>query len=175
MADPVEDFLEVDTQIPGQNYCCLSFLSPEKVMKDKDAFYITRFLKAFCKDRKIEFEDVEKEYRDFTYKHAEQLQKDYDEVCDFKTNVRGVKVRGVYDTQKEATIRAKVLQKRDKNFHVFVGQVGYWLPWDPSPEDMENQEYQQEHLNTLVKISAKTEKNTENSTRKLANLNSNLV
>ena len=33
----------------------------------------------------------------------------------------------------------------------------------------------EKHLNTLVKISAKTEKNTENSTRKLANLNSNLV
>jgi len=33
----------------------------------------------------------------------------------------------------------------------------------------------EKHLNTLVQISAKTEKNTENSTRKLANLNSNLV
>ena len=33
----------------------------------------------------------------------------------------------------------------------------------------------EKHLNTLVGISAKTEKNTENSTRKLANLNSNLV
>ena len=25
-----EDYLEVDTKIPGQNYCCLSFISPEK-------------------------------------------------------------------------------------------------------------------------------------------------
>ncbi len=33
----------------------------------------------------------------------------------------------------------------------------------------------EKHLNTLVGISAKTEKNTENSTRKLANLNSSLV
>lgn len=33
----------------------------------------------------------------------------------------------------------------------------------------------EKHLNTLVSISAKTEKNTENSTRKLANLNSSLV
>ena len=78
-----EDFLEVDTPIPGQNYCCLSFLSPNKVMKDKNAFYITQFLKAYCKDKKIEIDDVEKEYKDFAYKHAEQLQKDFDDACDF--------------------------------------------------------------------------------------------
>ncbi len=33
----------------------------------------------------------------------------------------------------------------------------------------------EKHLNTLVGISAKTEKNTETSTRKLANLNGSLV
>ena len=61
------------------------------------------------------------------------------------------KVRGVYDTLKEAEIRAKVLRKRDKNFHVFVGQVGYWLPWDPDADSVCNQEYQESNLNTLVK------------------------
>jgi len=25
-----EDFLEVDRPVPGQNYCCLSFVSPDK-------------------------------------------------------------------------------------------------------------------------------------------------
>ena len=35
-----EDFLEVDPEIPGQKYCCLSFLSPEKLMKDKNLFYV---------------------------------------------------------------------------------------------------------------------------------------
>jgi hypothetical protein len=41
-----------------------------------------------------------------------------------------LKVRGVYDTLREAQVRAKVLQRRDPNFNVFLGQVGYWLPWD---------------------------------------------
>ena len=31
----VEDFLEVDTPIGGQNYACLSFISPEKILKEK--------------------------------------------------------------------------------------------------------------------------------------------
>ena len=34
-----EDFLEVDSKIPGQNYVCLSFVSPEKVLKKKGGFY----------------------------------------------------------------------------------------------------------------------------------------
>jgi len=65
--------------------------------------------------------------------------------------MRGIKVRGTYDTLKEAQIRAKVLQRRDKNFNVFVGQVGYWLPWDPSTEDINEQEYQEDQLNQLMK------------------------
>ena len=34
-----------------------------------------------------------------------------------------------------------MLQRRDSNFNVFVGQVGYWLPWDPQAHQIENQEY----------------------------------
>ena len=44
MSDKI-DFLNADTTIPGQNYCCLSFVSPEKVLKDKSIFMMTAFLK----------------------------------------------------------------------------------------------------------------------------------
>jgi hypothetical protein len=146
----IEDFLEVDTQIPGQNYCCISFLSPEKIMKDKNAFYITKFLQSYCKEKKIEYDDIEKEYKDFTYKHVDQLQKDYDETCDFKTNVRGVKVRGVYDSRREAEVRAKKLHMYEPNFHVFIGQVGYWLPWDPDADRVQDEVYLNSQLNDMM-------------------------
>ena len=38
-AAPVEDFLDEDKPIPGQSYCCLSFLSPEKVLQKKEVFF----------------------------------------------------------------------------------------------------------------------------------------
>ena len=145
-----EDFLEVDSQIPGQNYCCLSFLSPEKIMKDKNAFYITQFLKSYCKDKKIEFSDIEKEYKDFAYKHVDKLQKDYDESCDFKTNIRGVKVWGVYDSRREAESRAKKLHMMEPNFHVFIGQVGYWLPWDPEADRVNDEVFLNSQLNDMM-------------------------
>ena len=37
-----EDYLEVDNPIPGQNFVCLSFVSPEKILKQKNTFYITK-------------------------------------------------------------------------------------------------------------------------------------
>ena len=32
----VEDFLEVDDPIPGQNYVCMSFVDPEEIIQNKD-------------------------------------------------------------------------------------------------------------------------------------------
>ena len=29
----------------------------------------------------------------------------------------------------------------DSEFHVFVGQVGYWLPWDPVADHVQNESY----------------------------------
>ena len=38
-----EDYLEVDKSIPGQNYACISFVSPEKVLKQKEMFMFENF------------------------------------------------------------------------------------------------------------------------------------
>jgi hypothetical protein len=65
--------------------------------------------------------------------------------------MRGLKIRGVYDSHKEANVRAQILRRRDPSFNVFVGQVGYWLPWDPECESIPEQEYQEGMLNDLVK------------------------
>jgi len=75
----------------------------------------------------------------------------FNEENESKTSVRGIKVRGVFESLKEAQRKAKVLQTRDPTFHVFVGQVGYWLPWDPNPDNVENQEYAEHQLNEIVK------------------------
>ena len=37
-----EDFLNVDQKVPGQNFVCLSFLSPEKILKNKETFILRR-------------------------------------------------------------------------------------------------------------------------------------
>lgn len=184
-----EDFLEVDQPIPGQSYVCLSFVSPEKTLVNKEQwmFYnyhqyvISEYNKIFhtltekmlesgedtvpvasvvdlMKRMKRVFTSNEVEYdkwkelvEDYRFKEGDVLGRKFDEQNNFQTSVRGVKVRGVYDTYREAEIRSKVLQRMDSRFDVFIGQVGYWLPWHPDVNKIQDQEYLNDELNTLVK------------------------
>jgi hypothetical protein len=95
--------------------------------------------------------NIVKEYDDFMATKGDELEKKFHEENDFQTTVQGLKVRGTYATHKEASIRAKKLQKSDPHHNVFVGQVGYWLPWDPNPEHIAEQEYADKELNELMK------------------------
>jgi hypothetical protein len=170
-----EDFLEVDSKIPGQNYVCLSFVSPEKFLKQKENYFMCKFMENFFntddllttevrekmlkKEYKFTYENINELYKDWKFSKSESLEHDFYELSDFNTTMRTLKVRGVYDTQKEASVRAQVLRKKDPSFNVFVGQVGYWLPWDPEPNAVQEQEYQEGMLNDLVK---KYNENLEN-------------
>lgn len=177
-----EDFLEVDNAVPGQNYCCVSFISPENTLKQKEMFLFHKYVTQRCGefDKKLSevmekagadlseklqrelqtdlhnqlkftYEGFKANYEDFCYKFSDELEKQFNDVCNYQTNVRGVKVRGVYDTYREAEMRAKKLQRSDRSFHVFVGQVGYWLPWDPNADKVAAEEYLEDELNTLMK------------------------
>ena len=145
-----EDFLEVHDPIGGQQFVCLSFVSPEDVMQNKEAFKTAKFLQSYSKDKGLEFKKVYEDFLDFQYKFQDDIQKDFDSENKFKTNVRGVKVRGVYSSKEEAEIRAKRLQSKDQSFHVFVGQVGYWLPWNPCADKIEDEKFLNNGLNELM-------------------------
>jgi hypothetical protein len=159
MSNLKEDYLEVDPPIPGQSYVCLSFVSPEDMIRKKTIFEARKFVEsvlARTKSGEIKLEDASAEltvdkYLDYAISYEEENTKQFNDENEFKTSVRGVKIRGVFESLKEAQRKAKVLQTRDPTFHVFVGQLGYWLPWDPNPDNIENQEYAEQHLNEIVK------------------------
>lgn len=150
MSEEKIDYLEVDDPIPGQQYVCLSFVSPEELIQSKESFKVAKFLQSVCKDKDMDFKRTMEQYKDFTYKFQEDLQKDFDEQNNFQTNVRGLKVRGVYNTKEEANRRAKKLQTLDSDFNVFVGQVGYWLPWDPCADKIEDENFINSQLNDMM-------------------------
>ena len=144
------DYLEVDDPLPGQDWVCISFVSPNDDVESKEHFSVAKFLQAVCKDKDMDFQKVIQQYKDFKYKNEEQLQRDFDEQNNFKTSLRGVKVRGTYSTRDEAERRAKRLQGLDSDFHVFVGQVGYWLPWDPCADKIEDESFIDSQLNDMM-------------------------
>ena len=225
MADR-EEYLEADKEVPGQKYVCLSFLSPENVLADKQVYFFNAFVKDYevqykikateeflmgqmrrvtdtlskaedllktgtdvsgnvtldvsgaqaavaafktarmnlardvandlenhVKENMRDFKEtkIQEEYDTFMFKNQKRLEDEFFKLNNFHTTVRGLKVRGSFDTYDEAVHRAKTLQKLDPSFNVFVGQVGFWLPWDPRPSDIQNQEYAEDQLNTLMK------------------------
>ena len=154
-----EDFLDVDQPIPGQNFVCLSFVSPETNILQKHTFNFYKFTSKLLDDKNMlenlqaknnlsNFNDL---YENFLEANKQSLTSEYNNMNDFQTSVRGVKVRGTYESEREAKVRAEVLRRRCPNDNVFIGQVGYWLPWDPNPLDVKNLEYQETELNTLMK------------------------
>jgi hypothetical protein len=186
------DYLDVDNPIPGQNYTCISFVSPDETMKQKELFLFNKYMNQRCGElenevsevikkcsdelkNKIERDIVEKlrlemkytynefksKYDDFRYKYNDELNDAFEKISDKKTSIRGVKVRGCYDSYDQAERRAKALQRTDRSFHVFVGQVGYWLPWDPNADQVQDEEYLEGELNTLMQEYKKNEINRD--------------
>jgi hypothetical protein len=209
----VEDFLDEDTEIPGQRFVLLSFLSPEKVLEKKELFFFQKFLHSYevewktknlekylvktltdvnsqldervkelekadqqdaaeiLRKNRLSLEDVMSDYHafvqknrseiqkttlaeaydDFLYAQKDKLENEFHEANDFRTTIRGVKIRGVFGNVKEAEIKAKKLQNKDKYHNIFMAEVGKWTPWDPSPHEVKEQEYNNDKLNTLMK------------------------
>ena len=90
-------------------------------------------------------------YEKYMLKNRQSLEDAFHKQENFQTTMHGLKVRGVYSNQEQANARAKALNKKDPYFNVYVADVGEWLPWDPSPDDVKDQEYQSEDLNKLMK------------------------
>ena len=74
------DLLDTDKTIAGQNFCCVSFLSPENILKDKNQFFFEQFLKRWDFTKSMEKYTQFVNFISFKYKlNSETLMKDYEE------------------------------------------------------------------------------------------------
>jgi hypothetical protein len=172
------DYLDEDKPIRGQNFVLVSFISPEDVIVNKEAYIFSKFIEKFSGDMKTLLESLKEKYpeqkdmvntivenNNFLFNHvemneqfnffksvnSEDLEKNYHIDNNFITSIRGIKVRGTFDTIEEAKNRCEFLKKIDTKFNIYIAQVGCWCPWSPNPECLENQEYAETQLNTLMK------------------------
>lgn len=67
------------------------------------------------------------------------------------TSTTGIRIGGVFDTYQEACEQARKIQTYDDRHHVFVGETGKWLPYNPDPSTIKDSEYANEQLNALMK------------------------
>ena len=138
-----KDYLNEDPDIRGQRYACVSFLCPEEVLRNKQVFVLTEFVKCmgadlaglldslqskFAADPDVQQmlrslrerhaylwseEEMKQQYQYFQDKKGEELGDAFDKTTDFATSTRGFKVRGVYENYEQANQRAKVMHDYD--------------------------------------------------------------
>lgn len=65
-------------------------------------------------------------------------------------SLRGIKIRGIFNKREDADTHAEKLRKKDPDFDIFVGEVGKWLPWDPDPDQVEDEKWQEKELNHIA-------------------------
>ena len=85
------DLLEEDKPIAGQKFVCMSFVSPEKILKEKEIYFFEEFLKNWEFNKSMEkflqfinfisfkynlsFEDLNKDFKDFVQEEKDNLAK----------------------------------------------------------------------------------------------------
>lgn len=187
------DLLEEDKAIAGQKFACISFLSPDKILKQREHFFFESFLKhyefsvamkkfqqflnfvaykyslkfdalnsdyeEFIKSEKNALleTNIEDEYKNFLDAQEESLEKQFNEMHNFQTSVRGIKIRGSFPTQEEAELRCRMLREQDPNHDIYVGPVGVWMPWEPEAYKTGRVEYLEKELNDLMHEKVKSE------------------
>jgi len=187
------DLLDEDKPIAGQKFCCVSFVSPEHIIKQREHFLMEEFIKGWDFTKSMEkftqflsfvsykynlnFENVtedlqsfvkeEKEtltqnnllddYKNFLDRREDDLEKVFNELSNFKTCTRGLKVRGCFPTQQEAELRCKMLRELDPHHDVYVGPVGLWIPFHPEAYKTGRVEYLEDELNQLMSEKKKNE------------------
>ncbi len=187
------DLLDEDKPIAGQKFACLSFISPEHIIKQREHFLFQEFVQHWDIHKSSEkflqflsfvsykygvkfdkltedfqqFKEAEKEaiaksdilddYKTFLDQHEERLNEEFGAKHEFQTSVRGIKVRGVFASQKEAELRCKMLREVDPNHDVFVGPVGLWVPFHPEAYKTGRVEYMEDTLNQLMNEKKKNE------------------
>ncbi len=187
------DLLDEDKPIAGQKFACLSFISPEHIIKQREHFFFQAFVQHWDIHKSSEkflqflsfvsykygvkfdkltedfqqFKESEKEviaktdilddYKTFLDQNEERLDEEFGAKHEFQTSVRGLKVRGVFSSQKEAELRCKMLREVDPNHDVFVGPVGLWVPFHPEAYKTGRVEYMEDTLNQLMSDKKKNE------------------
>ena len=94
------DLLDEDKAVAGQQFCCISFISPEKILNDKKLYYFQQFLKQWDMSKSLQ------KYTQFlnfvSYKYNldfDKLTKDLDEFCiEEKSNLFTTTLEDEYKT-----------------------------------------------------------------------------
>jgi hypothetical protein len=113
------DLLDEDQSLAGQKFVCLSFLSPEKILKQKEQFYFEHFMKQYDLFKSLEKFTQFLSFVSYKYKLPfDKLQSDLEEFAKLeKDNIFNISLDAEYKTYIDHNEeRLEMLFNKDNKF-----------------------------------------------------------
>lgn len=135
----------------------LSYMSQKYSIRFDDVLNeYEQFQKNHSTDPELTYSKMEEEYNRWLDENKEKKQLQWDKEHEFRTNVRGLKIRDVFGSLEEAKMRMKKYVTMDHGrIDLYCMEVGKWCAWHPSVAELQKQgkevEYDNAQLNELMK------------------------
>lgn len=100
---------------------------------------------------KMDENEIMDRFESYCLTNHKNLEQEFSKNNNNQTSLRGVKIRGSFETLEEARSRANHVRNNiEQHIHAYVIPVGVWVPWDPNPDVAQDQEYMLDELNNLM-------------------------
>lgn len=100
---------------------------------------------------RLEPQELTDRFETYKVQNSTELETEFNKMYTDETSVRGFKVRCNFEDIEVARAHAKKVREEIEPFvHTFVGPVGYWVPFDPNADAVQDQEYMVPELNNLM-------------------------
>jgi hypothetical protein len=127
------DMLDEDKPLAGQKFTCVSFVSPEKIIKTRELFNFQHFLKQWDMNKSLEKFNHFLNFLAYKYNlNFDTISKDLQDFCK---------------------------DEKDNLFltTLYVGPVGLWMPFHPESYKTGRVEYLEDELNQIMQEKNKNE------------------
>jgi len=100
---------------------------------------------------RIDQQELVDRFEVYKMQNNKEIEADFNKEFTDETSVRGFKIRGAFEDLADAQERAKKARNEfEPAVHSFAVPVGYWCPWDPNADAVQDQDYMLPELNDLM-------------------------
>ena len=100
---------------------------------------------------RIDAGDLSDRFETYKLDNHQTLEKEFSQEVTPQTCIRGFKISGAYETLGEARDRAKHVNRDiEPHINAYAVPLNVWIPWDPNPDAVQDQEYMLDELNDMM-------------------------
>ena len=99
---------------------------------------------------RLDQSELQDRFETYKLENRQSLENEFSQQVTKQTCVRGLKLSGAFETLGEARERAKHVNKIEPHINAYAVPLNVWIPWDPNPDAIQDQEYMLDELNDMM-------------------------